>query len=79
MIGGRAGYGRFLEEGLKEGHREEYYRVEDQRLLGGEGFKKIWPQRLKTGLSYGVQNTEHCQCGIVPGRGKNRSYDGKSL
>jgi hypothetical protein len=49
MIGGRAGYGSFLEEGLKEGHREEYYRVKDQRFLGGEGFKKIWPQRLKTG------------------------------
>ena len=38
MVGGRAGYRRFVQEGLKEGHREEYYRVEDQRFLGAEGF-----------------------------------------
>jgi len=38
MLGGRAGYRRFVQEGLEEGHREEYYRVEDQRFLGGEGF-----------------------------------------
>jgi putative transposase len=38
MLGGQAGYKRFVRDGLKEGHREEYYRVEDQRFLGGEGF-----------------------------------------
>jgi len=38
MLGGRGGYRRFVRGGMKEGHREEYYRVEDQRFLGGEGF-----------------------------------------
>ena len=36
-MGGRAGYRRFVQEGLKDGHREEYYRVEDQRFLGAGG------------------------------------------
>ena len=38
MLGGRAGYRKFLQEGLREGHREEYYQVVDQRFLGDEGF-----------------------------------------
>jgi REP element-mobilizing transposase RayT len=38
MLGGPKGYRRFVREGLEEGHREEYYRVEDQRFLGAEGF-----------------------------------------
>jgi putative transposase len=38
MLGGRAGYRRFVRDGSKEGHREEYYQVADQRFLGGEGF-----------------------------------------
>ena len=44
MLGGRAGYRRFVMEGLKDGHREDYYRVEDQRFLGAEEFA----QRLKS-------------------------------
>ena len=43
MLGGRAEYRRFVQEGLKDGHREEYYRVEDQRFLGAEEFA----QKLK--------------------------------
>ena len=43
MLGGRAGYRRFVQEGLKDGHREDYYRVEDQRFLGAEEFA----QKLK--------------------------------
>jgi len=43
MLGGRAGYRRFVLEGLKDGHREEYYQVEDQRFLGAEEFA----QKLK--------------------------------
>jgi putative transposase len=35
MLGGRAAYRRFVQEGLMEGHREEYYEVVDQRFLGG--------------------------------------------
>jgi len=33
-MGGKPGYQRFVQEGLGEGHREEYYEVEDQRFLG---------------------------------------------
>jgi hypothetical protein len=44
MVGGRAGYRRFVLDGLKEGHREDYYRVEDQRFLGAEEFA----QKLKS-------------------------------
>jgi REP-associated tyrosine transposase len=47
MIGGRAGYRSFVREGLGEGHREEYYRVEDQRFLGAEGFGEKLKRRAK--------------------------------
>ena len=38
MLGGRVAYRRFVQEGLRDGHREEYYDVIDQRFLGEEGF-----------------------------------------
>ena len=38
LFGGKAGYQRFVRDGLAEGHKEEYYEVEDQRFLGGQGF-----------------------------------------
>jgi putative transposase len=38
MLGGRAAYRRFVQEGLRDGHREEYYDVIDQRFLGAERF-----------------------------------------
>jgi hypothetical protein len=38
MLGGRAAYRRFVQEGLRDGHREEYYDVIDQRFLGEERF-----------------------------------------
>ena len=38
MLGGSRGYQRFVNEGLKGGHKEEYYAVEDQRFLGDEEF-----------------------------------------
>jgi REP element-mobilizing transposase RayT len=38
MIGGKAAYRRFVQEGLGDGHNEEYYEVKDQRFLGGEQF-----------------------------------------
>ena len=38
ILRGRAGYRRFVQEGLKDGHREEYYDVIDQRFLGEERF-----------------------------------------
>jgi REP element-mobilizing transposase RayT len=38
MLGGTQAYRRFVREGLPDGHKEEYYAVEDQRFLGAEGF-----------------------------------------
>ena len=38
LLGGRGAYRRFVLDGIKEGHKEEYYQVEDQRFLGARGF-----------------------------------------
>ena len=38
LLGGKARYRGFIRDGLTEGHKEEYYEVEDQRFLGAEGF-----------------------------------------
>jgi putative transposase len=38
LFGSKAGYRRFVRDGLAEGHKEEYYEVEDQRFLGEQGF-----------------------------------------
>ena len=38
LMGGKGHYLSFVSGAMKEGHREEYYEVEDQRFLGGEGF-----------------------------------------
>jgi putative transposase len=38
MLGGKQAYRRFVRDGLSDGHKEEYYAVEDQRFLGTEGF-----------------------------------------
>jgi len=38
LLGGKAGYRKFIRGGLGEGHNEKYYEVEDQRFLGEEGF-----------------------------------------
>jgi putative transposase len=59
MLGGRAGYRRFVLEGLNDGHREDYYQVEDQRFLGAEEFA----QKLKRKV-----NEEE-----IPGRKKQLS------
>jgi hypothetical protein len=34
LFGGKAGYRKFVRDGLAGGHKEEYYEVEDQRFLG---------------------------------------------
>ena len=48
VIGGISGYRKFVQEGLREGHKEEYYEVEDQRFLGkgefGEGLRREYEQ-----------------------------------
>ena len=38
MIGGIGGYRRFVQDGMGQEHREDYYAVEDQRFLGEEDF-----------------------------------------
>ena len=38
MLGGKQAYRRFVRDGLSEGHKEEYYAVEDRRFFGAEGF-----------------------------------------
>lgn len=40
LLGGPKAYRRFVLDGLGQGHREDYYRVEDQRFLGAEEFVK---------------------------------------
>jgi len=43
VLGGRRAYQRLVLGGLKEGHKDEYYQVEDQRFLGTGDFA----QRIK--------------------------------
>jgi putative transposase len=38
LMGGKARYQAFIRDGMKQGHKAEYYEVEDQRFLGAEGF-----------------------------------------
>jgi hypothetical protein len=38
VLGGRTGYRGFVLDGIEDGHKEEYYEVEDQRFLGPQGF-----------------------------------------
>jgi len=58
MLGGSRGYGQFVREGLKEGHREEYYELRGQRFLGEEEFG----ERLKR--DYGGEPTPERKPGI---------------
>ena len=43
---GRRAYQRFVLDGIGEGHKDEYYEVEDQRFLGPEGFGEKLTNRL---------------------------------
>lgn len=38
LFGGVKAYRRFVQDGMADGHREDYYDVEDQRFLGAGGF-----------------------------------------
>ncbi|HEY1270116.1 MAG TPA: transposase [Candidatus Binatia bacterium] len=38
LFGGRKAYGRFVREGMGDGHKDEYYEAEDQRFLGRKEF-----------------------------------------
>ena len=45
LLGGERAYKKFIHDGLRDGHKEEYYAVEDQRFLGTEGFTKKMVER----------------------------------
>jgi putative transposase len=59
LFGGRKAYEKFIFEGRDEGHKAEYYEVEDQRILGEGSFaerirkemKEDLPARPKTPLA----------------------------
>ena len=38
MVGGPAGYRNFIRDGIRGGHQEQYYELQDQRFLGTESF-----------------------------------------
>jgi len=40
MLGGKRAYRRFMDEAAGEGHREDYYQVQDQRFLGSTEFEE---------------------------------------
>jgi hypothetical protein len=54
LLGGKGAYRSFVQDGIGEGHKEEYYEVEDQRFLGGEGFGDNVERRVGKG-----QEAEH--------------------
>ena len=39
-MGGKGRYRAYIQDGMSDGHKDEYYEVEDQRFLGGEGFSE---------------------------------------
>jgi hypothetical protein len=47
LLGGRGAYRRFVQEGMGEGFRVEYYKVADQQVLGGAGFAESLQRREK--------------------------------
>ena len=45
MLGGSRGYRKFVQDGIKGGHRDEYYAVADQRFLGDQDFTEaMWAE-----------------------------------
>lgn len=84
MVGGSRGYRRFVQSGIKDGHKEEYYAVEDQRFLGEEGFaksmrpdeEKALPRpRRKSGIDAEVKKlSNYLKVEARQLRGSNRSW-----
>src|SRR5262252_9268255 len=84
LLGGERGYRRFVHDGLRDGHKEEYYAVEDQRFLGTEGFRKKMAnrepeQRSRTGPRRSIgavvkQLAAELDLGISELRGPSRSW-----
>jgi len=46
MLGGKKAYQRFIIEGIEEGHKKDYYEVEDQRFLGSKEFAEELMKRV---------------------------------
>ncbi|MEK6602437.1 MAG: transposase [Candidatus Binatota bacterium] len=83
ILGGKQAYRRFVLDGLGEGHKEEYYQVEDQRFLGTEGFGDKLQQEQEKGPkaaskgSLGVavkELAEHLRIGVEVLRSPDRSW-----
>jgi hypothetical protein len=49
LFGGKGAYRRFVLDGIGQGHKEQYYEVEDQRFLGAGGFGDKVQKRLGKG------------------------------
>ncbi len=64
MLGGSRGYGRFVREGLREGHRDEYYEVREQRFLGEERFG----EELKREYAEAEAPRRKPEVGVIAGR-----------
>jgi REP-associated tyrosine transposase len=47
LLGGSKAYRRFVLDGLGQAHKEDYYRVEDQRFLGAEEFVKRVQEKVE--------------------------------
>ena len=62
---GRAvrGYERYVQEHMGDGHRGEFYRVEDQRFLGSEGFS----DRIQRGAGERVEHIYEVSLGDIVG------------
>jgi REP element-mobilizing transposase RayT len=69
MIGGKAGYRRFIQEGLAEGHRGDYYEVEDQRFLGreefGEGLRQEFEESARPKKKRSLNDVVTAMAGVL--------------
>lgn len=83
LLGGKGAYSRFVLDGLGEGHKEEYYEVEDQRFLGAEGFGDKIQQKVGKGEKSAVKRpmgavirelSEGLGIGVKVLRGPDRSW-----
>lgn len=76
LFGGKAGYQRFVRDGMAQGHKDEYYEVEDQRFLGAEGFgDRVQGRAGRTKAAAGKRSIE----GIVKQLGKELGVSVEAL
>ncbi len=75
VLGGKARYRSFVRDGMKEGHKEEYYDVEDQRFLGAEGFGETLQDEHE---EPGPKKRRALQ-NVVPELGNELGFDAQTL